>query len=177
MPQTATGKERWARQTIGNPVACGRTPMRKTTAARRKIPPARRVIPRAEDREIRGLPASLSLPDIGRGGRRGGSWPGRGPSRNRTRCEAWQAPDEGRGASKEAYSDGSRVPRRSRPPCGEVKWSGRQDLNLRPPGPEPGALARLSHAPKKMCPNDPSEASCSASRCGGCRDQSPSADG
>src|SRR5208337_4441939 len=26
-------------------------------------------------------------------------------------------------------------------------WSGRVDLNLRPPGPEPGALARLSHAP------------------------------
>ena len=27
--------------------------------------------------------------------------------------------------------------------------SGREDLNLRPPGPEPGALARLSHAPKE----------------------------
>ena len=27
------------------------------------------------------------------------------------------------------------------------KWSGRVDLNHRPPGPEPGALARLSHAP------------------------------
>jgi hypothetical protein len=26
-------------------------------------------------------------------------------------------------------------------------WSGRVDLNHRPPGPEPGALARLSHAP------------------------------
>src|SRR4051812_17588241 len=26
-------------------------------------------------------------------------------------------------------------------------WSGREDSNLRPPGPEPGALARLSHAP------------------------------
>ena len=25
--------------------------------------------------------------------------------------------------------------------------SGRQDLNLRPPGPKPGALARLSYAP------------------------------
>jgi len=22
----------------------------------------------------------------------------------------------------------------------EIKWSGREDLNLRPPGPEPGAL-------------------------------------
>src|ERR1017187_7811447 len=29
-----------------------------------------------------------------------------------------------------------------------VKWSGRVDSNHRPPGPEPGALARLSHAPK-----------------------------
>ena len=27
------------------------------------------------------------------------------------------------------------------------KWSGRVDSNHRPPGPEPGALARLSHAP------------------------------
>jgi hypothetical protein len=29
------------------------------------------------------------------------------------------------------------------------KWSGRKDLNLRPPGPEPGALARLRYAPTK----------------------------
>ncbi len=29
----------------------------------------------------------------------------------------------------------------------ERNWSGREDSNLRPPGPEPGALARLSHAP------------------------------
>src|ERR1700684_3755415 len=29
----------------------------------------------------------------------------------------------------------------------EIKWSGRKDLNLRPPGPEPGALARLRYAP------------------------------
>jgi hypothetical protein len=29
------------------------------------------------------------------------------------------------------------------------KWSGRVDLNHRPPGPEPGALARLSHAPTR----------------------------
>src|SRR4029077_16246439 len=29
----------------------------------------------------------------------------------------------------------------------EKKWSGRKDLNLRPPGPEPGALARLRYAP------------------------------
>src|SRR5579859_7740892 len=28
-----------------------------------------------------------------------------------------------------------------------TKWSGRKDLNLRPPGPEPGALARLRYAP------------------------------
>ena len=28
------------------------------------------------------------------------------------------------------------------------KWSGRQDLNLRPPGPKPGALAKLSHTPR-----------------------------
>ena len=27
-------------------------------------------------------------------------------------------------------------------------WSGRQDSNLRPPGPKPGALARLCYAPK-----------------------------
>ena len=27
------------------------------------------------------------------------------------------------------------------------KKSGRQDLNLRPPGPKPGALAKLSYAP------------------------------
>ena len=27
------------------------------------------------------------------------------------------------------------------------RWSGRKDLNLRPPGPEPGALARLRYAP------------------------------
>jgi hypothetical protein len=35
--------------------------------------------------------------------------------------------------------------------CGSIKkkweWSGRKDLNLRPPGPEPGALARLRYAP------------------------------
>src|ERR1700693_982786 len=29
----------------------------------------------------------------------------------------------------------------------EEKWSGRKDLNLRPPGPDPGALARLRYAP------------------------------
>jgi hypothetical protein len=29
----------------------------------------------------------------------------------------------------------------------ENKWSGRVDLNHRPPGPEPGALARLRYAP------------------------------
>ena len=28
-----------------------------------------------------------------------------------------------------------------------IKWSGRMDLNHRPPGPEPGALARLRYAP------------------------------
>jgi hypothetical protein len=31
------------------------------------------------------------------------------------------------------------------------KWSGRKDLNLRPPGPEPGALARLRYAPTVCC--------------------------
>ena len=31
--------------------------------------------------------------------------------------------------------------------CNAKKWSGRKDLNLRPPGPEPGALARLRYAP------------------------------
>ena len=30
-------------------------------------------------------------------------------------------------------------------PC--FKWSGREDLNLRPPAPKAGALARLRHAP------------------------------
>ncbi len=30
-----------------------------------------------------------------------------------------------------------------------LKRSGRADLNRRPPGPEPGALAGLSHAPNK----------------------------
>jgi hypothetical protein len=29
------------------------------------------------------------------------------------------------------------------------EWSGRKDLNRRPPGPEPGALARLRYAPTK----------------------------
>ena len=29
-------------------------------------------------------------------------------------------------------------------------WSGRKDLNLRPPGPEPGALARLRYAPNLL---------------------------
>ena len=28
-----------------------------------------------------------------------------------------------------------------------INWSGRMDLNHRPPGPEPGALARLRYAP------------------------------
>ena len=28
-----------------------------------------------------------------------------------------------------------------------TRWSGRADLNCRPPGPEPGALSKLSHAP------------------------------
>ena len=30
------------------------------------------------------------------------------------------------------------------------KWSGRMDLNHRPPGPEPGALARLRYAPTEL---------------------------
>ena len=30
-------------------------------------------------------------------------------------------------------------------PC--FKWSGREDLNLRPPAPKAGTLARLRHAP------------------------------
>jgi hypothetical protein len=32
-----------------------------------------------------------------------------------------------------------------------LKWSGRMDLNHRPPGPEPGALARLRYAPTVSC--------------------------
>ena len=34
-----------------------------------------------------------------------------------------------------------------------IKWSGRMDLNHRPPGPEPGALARLRYAPTVILPN------------------------
>ena len=30
------------------------------------------------------------------------------------------------------------------------KWSGQQDLNLRPSGPKPDALARLRYAPMKV---------------------------
>ena len=29
----------------------------------------------------------------------------------------------------------------------QKKWSGREDLNLRPPAPKAGALAKLRHAP------------------------------
>src|SRR5580692_2402613 len=32
-------------------------------------------------------------------------------------------------------------------------WSGRMDLNHRPPGPEPGALARLRYAPNFVIPS------------------------
>src|SRR3984893_19133285 len=35
----------------------------------------------------------------------------------------------------------------------EEKWSGRVDLNHRPPGPEPGALARLRYAPSFFSSN------------------------
>ena len=31
----------------------------------------------------------------------------------------------------------------------EKNWSGQQDSNLRPPGPKPGALARLRYAPNR----------------------------
>jgi hypothetical protein len=34
-----------------------------------------------------------------------------------------------------------------------LKWSGRMDLNHRPPGPEPGALARLRYAPTVTRPS------------------------
>ena len=34
-----------------------------------------------------------------------------------------------------------------------LEWSGRVDSNHRPPGPEPGALARLSHAPNSIAGN------------------------
>ena len=41
-----------------------------------------------------------------------------------------------------------------------VEWSGRMDLNHRPPGPEPGALARLRYAPTDAPrPTFPPEAS------------------
>jgi hypothetical protein len=40
-----------------------------------------------------------------------------------------------------------------------VEWSGRMDLNHRPPGPEPGALARLRYAPTDtLRPNLPPQA-------------------
>src|SRR6266705_2395827 len=40
-----------------------------------------------------------------------------------------------------------------------LKWSGRMDLNHRPPGPEPGALARLRYAPTdKLRPMRPAQA-------------------
>ena len=35
----------------------------------------------------------------------------------------------------------------------DLNWSGRVDSNHRPPGPEPGALARLSHAPNSIAGN------------------------
>src|ERR1700728_2029581 len=35
------------------------------------------------------------------------------------------------------------------------RWSGRVDLNHRPPGPEPGALARLRYAPRFLSPDCP----------------------
>src|ERR1700692_2179977 len=38
------------------------------------------------------------------------------------------------------------------------RWSGREDLNLRPPGPEPGALARLRYAPTGRHPGTVSAA-------------------
>ena len=44
-----------------------------------------------------------------------------------------------RPALNAAHSGGFRVPRK-RPDVIDSKWSGREDLNLRPPGPEPGAL-------------------------------------
>ena len=33
------------------------------------------------------------------------------------------------------------------------QWSGREDLNLRPLGPEPSALTRLRYAPKNFLPD------------------------
>lgn len=33
------------------------------------------------------------------------------------------------------------------------KWSGREDLNLRPPAPKAGALAKLRHAPTGLSEN------------------------
>ena len=54
-----------------------------------------------------------------------------------------------------AYRDRTDDPLRARQVLSQLsygpnfyKWSGRQDLNLRPPGPKPGALAKLSHTPK-----------------------------
>src|SRR6266404_5249706 len=45
--------------------------------------------------------------------------------------------------SRQLFQYESRKIKRER----KIKWSGRKDLNLRPPGPEPGALARLRYAP------------------------------
>ena len=33
---------------------------------------------------------------------------------------------------------------------GVLKWSGREDLNLRPPAPKAGALAKLRYAPLNL---------------------------
>src|SRR5271156_4368366 len=46
-----------------------------------------------------------------------------------------------------AFAESAAVTRQHRVGDLQVKWSGRKDLNLRPPGPEPGALARLRYAP------------------------------
>jgi hypothetical protein len=48
----------------------------------------------------------------------------------------------------------SRVQRHYQHESNGEKWSGRKDLNLRPPGPEPGALARLRYAPTDCYPDE-----------------------
>ena len=72
---------------------------------------------------------------------------GNGPGGDGTRAK-WS-----RGRHNSGHNDeksGCKPKRLHRPNYNENtrdKWSGRVDSNHRPPGPEPGALARLSHAP------------------------------
>ena len=81
-------------------------------------------------------------------------------TRRRIRCgRRWNAPEvHGVGTILGTVTKKRLQAKRLQPPelheNTRDKWSGRVDSNHRPPGPEPGALARLSHAPKGalFCP-------------------------